>query len=443
MLQGVAASVLLSSCSGDKPPPPRQVSPDDPFGVPDGRPLEIVVYDDGHDWARYSLDLLAKKHPKTSGRVSAVQGVRADTLSRLENGVPPDVIGNSGPDKLINTQDLVDNDRLADLRPLIDAPSWDDPGKTVRDTLAPGVVESGSYDGVPRLLNYVRWVYAFWYSSALFDRFGWEPPKTWDELLALGAVMKRKKLPLVTYDGVNPQSVLEPVLTLAAKQGGAAVLKNLDNLEDGAWKQDSLTKAAAAFGELAGRGLVLPGSKGLAQPEARARFYRAKAGVLPSGNWLEPGTPKGFGLTALAVPPLDGSARLPNGVHVAPGEAFVVPEKAPNKAAGMEFLRALLSKQAAVRYTEQAGALTVLAGSADGLDLKPGLKSADALVSGARDQVVNWFFGSWYPGLGTAAADATGALMAGAIESKEWAERIQRTADDLKRDPKVTKYRRD
>lgn len=444
----LGAGLVLPSCSTEKPAPARTVSADDPFDIAEDAALEVIGYDGGYGrgYIDRNLALFRGKHPKTTVKLSVVKQIRQSLQPRFDTGRPPDVVCNTGPDRL-GTQRLVDDDRLADLTPLLDAPSWDDPGRKVRDTLQTGVIGSGSYDGVPRVLNYVGTVYAFWYSGALFDRYGWQPPKTWDELVALGGAMKAKKVPLIVYDGVRPQSVYEPILTLAAKQGGADVLKQLDNLEDGAWKQEPLTKAATAFGELAAQGLVYPGSKGLDDEQAADRFARSKAGLIPSGNWLDAqirGTaPKAFALTALTLPPLDGSARLPAAVHVAPGEAYVVPEQAASKAAGLEFLRALLSKQSAQKFTQTEGAYTVVDGAADGLVLGPALASANTLVEAAGKQVVNWFFASWYPGLGTATADATGALMAGAIEVGEWSERIQRAADDLKKNPGVTKYRRD
>ena len=444
----LGAGLVLPSCSTEKPAPARTVSADDPFAIAEDAGLEVVGYDGGYgrDYVDRTVTLFRGKHSRTTVKLSMVKQVRQSLQPRFDSGRPPDVVCNAGPDRL-GTQRLVDDDRLADLTPLLDAPSWDDPARPVRDTLQPGVIGSGSYDGVPRVLNYVGSVYALWYSAALFDRYGWQPPKTWDELVALGGTMRTEKVPLIVYDGVRPQSVYEPILTLAAKQGGADVLKRLDNLEDGAWKQQPLADAAAAFGELAARGLVYPGSKGLDDRQAVDRFARGKAGLIPSGNWLDARlrrtAPATFGLTALTLPPLDGSAELPAALHVAPGEPYVVPEQAASKAAGLEFLRALLAKKSAQEFTRNEGAFTVVEGAAQGLSLGSGPASAYALVKAAGDQLVNWFFASWYPGLGTATADATGALMAGAIEVGEWSERIQRTANDLKKNPDVTKYRRD
>ncbi len=90
------------------------------------------------------------------------------------------MVNNSGASQ-IDFNGLVSQGALADLGDLLDAPSLDDPGKTVRDTLLPGVVDVGSYDGKFLSLNYAYSAYGIWYSQKLFDDKGWQYPKTWDE----------------------------------------------------------------------------------------------------------------------------------------------------------------------------------------------------------------------------------------------------------------------
>ena len=69
-------------------------------------------------------------------------------------------------------------DQLADLTPLLDAPSIDDPGKKVRDTLSPGIVEMGQFDGDRSwILYYAYTVYGVWYSGKLFKEHGWRVPQ--------------------------------------------------------------------------------------------------------------------------------------------------------------------------------------------------------------------------------------------------------------------------
>ena len=67
---------------------------------------------------------------------------------RFVADTPPDVVDNTGAGRL-DLATLVSSGKLSDLSELLDAPSLDDPAKKVRDTLMPGVVDEGTFDGKP------------------------------------------------------------------------------------------------------------------------------------------------------------------------------------------------------------------------------------------------------------------------------------------------------
>ena len=113
--------------------------------------------------------------------------------------------------------------QLADLADLLDAPSLDDPGKTVRQTLLPGAVETGTFDGKVFILNYAYTVYGIWYSSKLFTDKGWQYPKTWDEHIALCKTIKAAGIAPWTYQGLHPRYMSWPVISTAIKFGGPQV----------------------------------------------------------------------------------------------------------------------------------------------------------------------------------------------------------------------------
>jgi len=342
---------------------------------------------------------------------------------------------------------LVGQDQLADLQSLLEAPSWDNADVAVQDVVLPGMLDTGRYEGTQRTVNYVATVYGLWYSAGLFQRFGWDVPRTWPELLALGTEMKAAGLGPFVYAGTHPYYLLEMVLTLAAKTGGHDVLKRIDNLEDGAWKDESVTRAITAVGELGKRGLVAPGTAEFDHIASQKRFLASKAGLLPCGNWLENEMkaliPPKFALTMSGVPPLDGSSALARGLHVAATAPYLVPEKAKNKAGGLEYLRAMLSKDVATQVTEESNQLTIVRGAADGLEIGTALRSARDLLTAAGDQVISWYFADWYPDFATTAAQTTGQFLAGGVQLSEWTARIQSAADKLKQDKAVTKYHRD
>jgi N-acetylglucosamine transport system substrate-binding protein len=441
LLQGALAGAVLSGCSSTPPAP--VVSPGNPFDVDGNAALDVVITE---DFGGFAAAAYRGKHASASVAPKSTKQLSAELLPRFAAGSPPDVVLSTGDNEL-ELGRLVQDGQLTDLQQLLEAPSWDNQAAKVKDQLLPNLLDAGRYDGTQRTLNYVATVYGLWYSAGLFQRNGWDVPHTWPDLLALGTDMKAAGLGPFVYAGANPYYILELVLTLAAKTGGADVLKRIDNLDDGAWKDESVTRAIAAAGELTKRGLIAPGSAQYDHFSSQQRFVASKAGMLPCGSWLgnEMKTliPASFGLTMFAVPPLDASPALASGLHVAATAPFLVPEKAKNKAGGLEYLRALLSQDVAAQVSSESNQLTIVRGAADGLELDSALRSARDLLAAAGDQVITWYFDSWYPDFANAAAAATGQFMAGGLQQSEWTARIQAAADKLKQDNAVTKYHRD
>jgi N-acetylglucosamine transport system substrate-binding protein len=443
LLQSALAGAVLSGCSSGTTGTRPTVSAGNPFDVDGSAPVDVAI---GDEYGGFAAAAYRKKYagaalaPKVTSKLSAMM------QPRFASSTPPDVLLNTG-DQPLDLRRLVRDDQLADLKPLLDAPSWDDEGSTVADALLPGMLDFGRYDGTQRTLNYVATVYGLWYSASQFQRNGWDVPRTWPQLLALGTEMKAAGIGPLTYAGKHPYYLLELVLTLAAKTGGHDVLKAIDNLDAGAWKQDSVTRAITAVGELTRRGLIAAGSTEYDHIASQKRFLAGKAGLLPCGNWLENEmqavVPANFALTTFAVPALDSSPALPRGVHVAATAPLLVPAKARNRAGGLEYLRAMLSKDVAAQVSSESNQLTIVRGAADGLEIGTALRSARDLLTAAEDQVITWYFDSWYPAFATTAAVATGQFAAGGLAAPVWADRIQAAADKLKQDQAVTKYHRD
>lgn len=441
LLQGALAGAVLSGCS--KEPVEPSVSPSNPFTVDGSASVDVVVTE---EYGGFAAAAYRKKYAGATIAPKLTTQLSDDLLPRFATGTPPDVVLSTGDQKLTLGK-LVKDGQLAELQQLLDAPAWDDQEAKVEDQLLPDMLEVGQFDGTQRTLNYISSVYGIWYSASLFQRNGWDVPRTWPDLLALGSDMKAAGLGPFIYAGTHPYYLLELVLTLAAKTGGPDVTKRIDNLEDGAWKDESVTKAINAVGELTKRGLLAPGTAQYDHLGSQKRFLASKAGMLPCGNWLE-NEMKGlvsddFALTVFAVPALDSSPAMASGLHVAGTAPFLVPEKAKNQAGGLEYLRALLSADVARQVSSESKQLTIVRGAADGLELTTALGSARDLLSAAGDQIIKWYFDTWYPDFATTAAEATGQFMAGGLQQSEWAGRIQAAADQLKQDAAVTKYHRD
>ena len=185
----------------------------------------------------------SSSYPGATVDHKGIQKVGEALQPRFVADTPPDVVDNTGAGRL-DLATLVGAGKLTDLTELLDAPSLDDPAKKVRDTLLPGVIDDGTFDGKAQTLNFTYTVWGLWYSKPLFAKNGWTFPTTWDEMLTLCEQIKKAGIAPWTYQGKYPEYLNDPLLAMAAKAGGLDLVKAIDNLEPNAWKQPALVDAA-------------------------------------------------------------------------------------------------------------------------------------------------------------------------------------------------------
>jgi len=420
---------------------------DNPLGVKEDAPLEVVVFKGGYgdEYATRAEARYQQRYPKAKVDHKGLQKVGEAIQPRFVAGNPPDVVDNTGAGRL-DIATLVGASQVTDLSDLLDAPSLDQPGKKVRDTLLPGVVDDGTFGGATVALNFTYTVWGLWYSKALFAERGWPYPKTWADMLTLCETIRKAGVAPWTYQGKYPEYINDPLLSMAAKAGGLDLVKAVDNLQPGAWKQPGLVAAATAFAELAGKGYIMSGSEALSHTEAQAAWCRRKAAFIPCGSWLESEqkgvAPAGFDMVMGAVPSLEGDKLPGSAVQAASSESFVVPSKAKNPAGGKEYLRILFAKASASAFAQANSTLPAVAGATDGLTLSSGLSSVRDSVAAAGENTFTYRFRTWYTPLAKAVDDATGELVNKRISPAGWSARIQKAADALAKDATVKKYTR-
>ncbi|MGH3587378.1 MAG: N-acetylglucosamine/diacetylchitobiose ABC transporter substrate-binding protein, partial [Pseudonocardia sp.] len=393
-LLAVPGTGLLSACatSGGGPGTSAQgdVSAENPLGVAAEAALDVVIFNGGYgeEYAKFHQELYKRRYPGAEVKHTATTQIAQEMQPRFVAGNPPDVLDDTGAQK-IEYATLVNEGQVADLAPLLDAPSWDDPNVKVRDTLLPGVIEQGTFGDKFVILNYVYETYAIWYSKPLFAQRGWAAPTTWDELMAVCEQIKAAGISPFAYGGVNAADyVIDLNFGAAIKQGGMDVVRNIDNLEPGCWTQDTVLAATQGIEEMVRKGYFMPGSEGLKHTEAQTSWVQGQAAFYVSGSWLENEmkgiTPDGFEMTMAPVPVLDSSSAMPvTALRTQPAEAFMVPTKAANVNGGMEYLRIMLSKEGAGRFAELTASVPALKGATDGVRKTPALESLSAGLEAA------------------------------------------------------------
>lgn len=421
-----------------------------PLAVKETAPLDVVIFDGGFG-DKYALDAEAiykKNYPKAKVEHHKTEKIQTELQPRFNGGTPPDLIDNSGAEQMdIGT--LASKNQLADLTPLLDAPSVDDPSKKVRDTLRPGVVEMGQFDGDQVWAMYYAYtVYGVWYSQTNLAKFDAEYPETWDDMLALCAKAKKKGVAGWTYAGKYPYYVPFSLFPFIGKIGGREVLDRIDNLEPNAWKDPAVKAAFEAYYELYQKGYILKGTPGLTHIESQTAWNQGHALFIPNGSWVEnesaKTTPANFQMSVAGPSSLDKSDKMPFGTIWAAGsEPFIVPAKAKNPAGGMEQLRIMLSEASSKNFTQAVKSLSSLNGGTDGLDLTPGLKSGVAALEKAGSNVLNPRLQDWYVDLEKQriGVSVLGEMMAGRMSPAEAVKKCQEAADTTAKDDSIKKYK--
>ncbi|NGO12020.1 carbohydrate ABC transporter, N-acetylglucosamine/diacetylchitobiose-binding protein [Streptomyces sp. HC44] len=454
-LIAVPTMSFLSACAsgdsgGDEKVDKGKKTKENPLAVNESAPLEMVIFDGGFG-TKYAEDAKAvyeKNFPKAKVKFSATQKIQSVLQPRFNQGTPPDLIDNSGAEQM-DMGVLVGKKQLADLTPLLDAPSVDDPSKKVRDTLRPGIVEMGQFDGDPVWIMYYAYtVYGVWYSQKALDSLDATYPETWDDMLAVCEKAKKKGIAGWTYAGKHPYYIPFSLYPMIAKVGGPEVLDAIDNLEPNAWKHPAVKTCFEAYYELYKKGYILKGTPGLDHIQSQTAWTEGKALFIPNGSWVENEAaktmPKDFNLAVSAPSGIDSSDKMPFGtIWASGGEPFIVPAKAKNPDGGMEQLRIMLSEESSKNFTTSVKSLSAFNGGTDGIELTPGLKSGVAALEKAGQNVVNPRLQDWYVALQKEkiGVGGLGEMMAGRLTPAEAIKKIQAYADEAANDDTIQHYK--
>jgi N-acetylglucosamine transport system substrate-binding protein len=445
---------LLSACVGGSGDTQEQStgtkSDDNPLGIDANAGVEIVIFNGGLG-TKYATDvdtpLFNKKWPTAKVTYSATEQIATVIQPRINAGNPPDMINNSGSN-LMDFGAVVKAGQAADLSDLFAAPSLDTAGKTVADTLVPGAVQQGSYNGKPYAVNYSFTVFGLWYNKKLFEKNSWTVPATWADFTALLDKIKAAGIKPFGYAGANASYyMVRALLTSAGKLGTEQVLKDIDNLKPGAWQADAIKQAAQAWGEIGNKYLDKT-YLGLRHTEVQLQQDQDKLALYPCGSWLEneqaENTPPTFEYAVAAYPSLTATDQLPaTAINAAASEIYFAAAKGKNPQGAKEYLRTMLSKEAALAFTKLTKSLTVVAGAADGVTISPGLTSAnDMLGKAGKDVFMGYLFDTWYKKLDDASRAAVNDLMFSGGDAQKFCDRMEAASQAVAKDSSITKFPR-
>lgn len=443
----IPATGMLASCAaggggGTAKAPGGTVSAKNPFGMAAKSTVDAVIFKGGYGiaYAEFAGKIEEKAQPGSTVKVTAATNIAQSLQPRFVGGNPPDVIDNSGANLIgINTI----RGQLEDLTDVIDAKNLE--GKVIKDTLYPGVIEPGTFDGKFVQLNYVLTVYAMWYSASLFETNSWTVPTTYEEALALGAKAKAAGKYLFGWGKEAATYYQTMAIASAIKEGGDDVRLALENLKEGCWSLKPVQDVFAGLKKIIDAGYMQPGGAGTQFTAAQAQWSNEEKFLLyPSGGWIEnemkTQTKAGFKMTGAPELTVTTSPKFPQkSLHSTAGEGYIVPTQGKNVAGGKEFLRAMLSNEAAVNFAKTTFSSTIVKGTipADGFG-STALVSQVKLLDDAGSNVFSWSFVDLY-GLNTDQLVVWNTFLQGGSTVAQLTSSLQDITDKVRNDSSVKK----
>ena len=362
--------------------------------------LEVVIFNGGlGDQVRHrrAQPLVQEGVPEGEGQALSHARRSPPILQpRFAAGNPPDMVNNSGS-KLMDFGALVADGQLADLTDAVRRAVAGQPGQEGPRHPDARHHRAGTFNGKPYVLNYVSTVFGLWYSGKLFKNNGWTAADDLGRVHRAAAtkIKKARASPRSRYAGANaPYYQYNVILTSAAKIGGADVLKNIDNLEDGAWKADAVKQAAAAWAEIGAKYMRQELRGPEATPRCSCSRTRTRSRSTRRGAWLEneqaKDTPAGFEYQLMPLPERDRLGQAAGRPRSAPPPARGTSSRprARTPGAAWSTCATCCPRRAPTGFTELTKAPTVVTGAAEGLRFPAGCRQLADGAEGGRQRRV-------------------------------------------------------
>ncbi|MFK9093812.1 extracellular solute-binding protein [Bacillus salipaludis] len=393
--------------------------------------IQYFVGGFGEAWWKEVIADFQKDHPDLEIVQHAGAKINEQMKPRWISNDPPDVVYIDGP--ALDEQQLVKDGQLLDITDWYKEAKSPN-GQKISDLIVsqPKTYQEGKIYSVPIINSF----YGLWYDKTLLEEKGWEEPTDFNSFLKVMEMAKNDGMYGLTYPGGYPlyvwRGLFEPAFIA---EGGIQALEDVNQLKEGVFLSKPIQNGLAKIKQLVDNDLIDPGAVALDHMGAQMQHLQHKALFYPTGLWL-PGemakdTPDNFkyGL----VPPVvqDDGEEFPISVYP---YRLAIAKEADNKEAAKEFVRFVFQEKYATSFVKQTQNLfnyKMDLSNVDGIESYV-VESAEILEN---ENVNLRTTGTAEPlDMRKVLLDATIAFLSNKISAKEWGERLEKEAKNIRND---------
>ncbi len=286
----------------------------------------------------------------------------------------------------------------------------------VADRYLPSILENGEIDGkmyaVPN--NNVQPIILY-YNKEVFEKIGAQPPRTWDELMALVPKFKEAGVAPFSLGGQSKWPDLMWLEYLVERIGGPEVFANIAANKPGAWSDPAVKEALTKIQDLVDAGGFINGFSSIAADSNadQALMYTGKTAMVLQGGWIYQSMKKDAAdfvssgkLGFTTFPTVAGGKGDPANVVGNPSNFWSISSKATDsqKKAALDYVKSGMFTEADTQALIDSGAVPVITGIEDKLEASPDKDFLTFVYGMAKNAPA--FTMSWDQALSPAQGDA-------------------------------------
>lgn len=433
-------AVGLTACGGSKK---DDNSSDESSGGDDSQVLKVAATETAYGQDSWKEVCKAFEASHEGVKVELTIDKKLDDIitPEMKSGEYPDVVLKAVGAETALTETFIKDNNLTELTDVLDmtVPGEDE---KVSDKILPGFVGNSITNPYGDDKTYLMPMFyspcGLFYNTGLFEEKGWEVPKTWDEMWALGDKAKEEGIALFTYPTAGYFDAF--FYALLHESMGEEEFEKAMKYEKGIWDTKEAQEAFDIVGKLATY------TESSTPANANDNDFRKnqqlildnKALFMPNGNWVigemsDAPRADGFEWGFTALPAIkEGGERASYSFF----EQVWMPKEAKNQDIGKEFIAYLYSDEAADIFATKSGdaaAVQPIKGMTDKLegDNKLYYSIYDDGAVAVMDA-----FATTEPVEGvtvrTTFFDPVNSLVSGDKTENEWVDQIKKDSDTLR-----------